>query len=152
MLVVDEPLADEVLVVLDVLVELAELPDLYADDDAEEIAEQEERVEPAGYEDLRLDVGDEEGHDAVGHGVGDGQGEAETADDRGGELGHDEAQVHLADAVVVGALDGQLEPPLGAHHRHGRGDFRVEHACGRDKCELVVVCACVFRGFERVTF
>ena len=130
MLVVDKPLAHEILVVLYVLVELFELPDLYAYDGEDEADEQQEGIEASSDENLRLNVGDEEGHDAMCNGIWHGQGQAEADDHRRGELCDDEAQIHLTYAVVVSTFDGKLQAPLRPHHRHGRCDFRVEHTWG----------------------
>lgn len=71
--VVDEPASHQVLVVFDVLVQLAELADLEHDDPSHKRDKKQERIQPPRYEVAEMWTSDHEGDDAICCGVRDGK-------------------------------------------------------------------------------
>lgn len=128
MVIIHQPLSDQILIVLYMLVQLFELVNLQLNNECQTHHEQQERIQTPCDQVPHVHVLNEQRNNRVRYDVRHGQRETERDDHGNGEFENYEGYVHVADAVSVRAFDGRTERPVGAHHRDGAGYFRVEHA------------------------
>lgn len=96
MVVVNQPLADEVFVVLDGDVELLELLDLEHYNRADDEANQEKGINPSRYQYTRHLICEEDRQDRIGEDVRNCQGATEARYQWRGQIADDKLQVHFS--------------------------------------------------------
>ena len=69
-------------------------------------------------------------NETFGYDVRYGQVQAQNGDNGHAEIGDEEFDVDVADAVLVGLLYNALQPPLRPHNRHGADDLHQQNAHG----------------------
>lgn len=125
MIIIHQPLLNQILIILNMFVKLPELPDLESDYNASDGNQQQEWIQPPGYQISQLYVRYEDRNNGIRHRVRYRQSQTKRNDDGDSKFADYKRQLHVTYSVSVCPFYGGSQEPIGTHHCYGARDFCV---------------------------